>query len=107
MQPARFDLWLVSLDPTQGSELAKTRPCLVISPDEINPYLRTVLIAPLTHTQKSYPTRVDCHVNGQPGQIALDQIRAVDKTRFIRKLGELDDATARKVCQTLGALFAY
>lgn len=107
MQPARFDLWLVSLDPTPGSKLAKTRPCLVISPDEINPYLRTVLIAPLTHAQKPYPTRVDCHVNDQAGQIALDQVRAVDKTRLIQKLGELDDATARKVCMTLATLFAH
>ncbi|MCY7350148.1 MAG: type II toxin-antitoxin system PemK/MazF family toxin [Cytophagaceae bacterium] len=103
----RFDVWLVSLDPTQGSEIAKTRPCLVVSPGAINSRLNTVLIAPMTSTRRRYPTRVDCQFAGQEGQVALDQTRSVDKARLVKCLGSLDDATSQRVCQTLVAIFSY
>ncbi|KAA9356271.1 type II toxin-antitoxin system PemK/MazF family toxin [Larkinella humicola] len=103
----RFDVWLVSLDPTQGSEIAKTRPCLIVSPDAINQRLNTVMVAPLTSTQKRYPTRVNCQFSGQAGQVALDQIRTVDKVRLVKHIGRLDDAVCHQVCQTLVALFTY
>ena len=106
-QPRRFEVWLVNLDPTVGSEIAKTRPCVVVSPDAVNKRLRTTLIAPLTHTQKRYPTRVDCHFKQQPGQVALDQIRSVDKVRLVKKLGALEEVAARAVCAVLGELFAW
>lgn len=105
--PQRFEVWLVNLDPTQGSEINKTRPCLIISPDELNQYLRTVAIAALTSTQRAYPSRVDCQFQGKAGQVALDHIRSVDKTRLVRKLGVLDAATAQEVCTRLVELFQY
>lgn len=105
--PRRFEVWLVNLDPTVGSEIAKTRPCVVISPDAANKFLRTVLVAPLTHTQKRYPTRVDCQFQQQPGQVALDQIRAVDTVRLVKQLGQLEEATGRAVCAVLGEMFAW
>ena len=105
--PRRFDVWLVSLDPTVGSEIAKTRPCVVVSPDVANQFLRTVLVAPLTYTQKRYPTRVDCQFQQQPGQVALDQIRAVDTVRLVKRLGQLEEATGRAVCAVLGEMFAW
>lgn len=95
--PQRFEVWLVNLDPTQGSEINKTRPCVVISPDELNRYLRTVTIAALTSSSRSYPCRVDCQFQGKSGQVALDHIRSVDKTRLVRKLGILEVATAQEV----------
>jgi mRNA interferase MazF len=104
----RFEIWLVSLDPTQGTERAKTRPCLVISPDSANKYLNTVLVAPLTHTRKGFPTRINCQFANQDGQIALDQIRAVDKvTRLVKKVGNLDDFTCEQVCKILEEMFKY
>jgi mRNA interferase MazF len=72
----------INLDPTKGSEVNKTRPCVVISPDEMNQFIRTVIIAPLTHTLKLYPTRIICDINGDKGAIMLDQIRTVDKSRI-------------------------
>lgn len=107
MVVARFSVWLVSLDPTQGSEIAKTRPCVVVSPDESNQYLNTVLIAPLTSTRKPYPTRVDCVFDLQSGQIALDQLRSVDKSRLIKQVGLTDEVTNRRLCSTLVTLFSY
>jgi len=107
MVVGRFEIWLVSLDPTQGSEIAKTRPCLVISPDVINRRLNTILVAPMTNTRKAYPTRVDCHFAGQDGQVALDQTRSVDRSRLVKRLGSLDDLTCQQVCQTLVTLFMY
>ena len=104
---SRFDVWLVTLDPTQGSEIAKTRPCLIVSPDVVNQRLNTVLIAPMTSTQKSYPTRVDCFFAGQTGQVALDQTRSVDKSRLTKLLGQLDSATGKQVCDVLVAMFVY
>lgn len=102
----RFDVWVVALDPTQGSEIAKTRPCVIVSPDELNPLLRTVLIAPLTSTRKRYPSRVDVAFRGQPGQVALDQLRTVDKTRLLKCVGALAAPEADAVVAGLLALFA-
>jgi mRNA interferase MazF len=103
----RFDVWLISLDPTQGSEISKTRPCVVVSPDAVNQRLNTVLVAPMTSTRRQYPTRVNCHFSGQDGQVALDQTRSVDKSRFVKRVGSLDDPTCQQICQTLVALFTY
>mgnify|MGYP002777266140 CR=1 FL=1 len=104
---ARFEVWLVNLDPTQGSEINKTRPCLIISPDELNRHLRTVIVAALTSTRRDYPSRVNCTFQGKEGQIALDQIRSVDKTRLARRLGVIPVATAQEVCELLQELFQY
>lgn len=102
----RFDVILVSLDPTVGSEIRKTRPCLVISPDEMNRHIRTVIVAPMTTRGRSYPTRVPCSFEGKDGQIVLDQIRTVDRERLVRKLGHLDEPTQADVLTALGELFA-
>ncbi len=107
MVVTRFDVWLVSLDPTRGSEIAKTRPCVVISPDPVNRSLNTIIVAPLTSTHKPYPTRVDCVFDGHNGQVALDQTRSVDKVRLIKRIGQLDEAVCYQVCDTLVALFTY
>ena len=103
----RFEVWLVNLDPTQGSEINKTRPCVVLSPDEMNRHLRTVTIAALTSTRRDYPSRVDCTFQGKEGQVALDHIRSVDKTRLVRRLGALSKTTAQSVCDRLQELFRY
>lgn len=103
----RFEIWKVSLDPTIGSEISKSRPCLVISSDEMNNNLHTVLAAPLTHTIKHYPTRIFVNINNENGEIALDQIRAVDKMRFIQKITTLRDTEAILVCERLQEMFAY
>jgi mRNA interferase MazF len=104
----RFEVWLVSLDPMQGSEISKTRPCLIISPDDANKYLKTVIVAPLTHTRKAFPTRVNCEFAGQEGQIALDQIRSIDKVaRLSKKIGVLDKIACEQVCKTLEEMFKY
>jgi mRNA interferase MazF len=92
--PRRDEVWLVSLDPTQGSEIQKTRPCLVVSPNEANEYLRTVIIAPMTTTERPYPTRIGITFQSRRGQVALDQIRAVDRQRLVRKLGTAPAKTA-------------
>jgi mRNA interferase MazF len=103
----RFDVWLTGLNPTVGSEISKSRPCVVISPDEVNKYLRAVTIVPLTSTLRAYPTRVDCVFDGRSGQLAIDQIRSVDKTRLIKKLGVLDSATCRLLCDILVETYRY
>lgn len=103
----RFEVWLVNLDPTQGSEINKTRPCVVISPDEMNRYLRTVTVAALTSTRRDYPSRVDCRFQSKEGQIALDHIRSVDKARLVRKLGALPAATAQEMCARLQEMFGF
>ena len=102
----RFDVVLVSLDPTVGSEIRKSRPCLVVSPDEMNRYLRTVIVAPMTTAGRAYPTRVSCRFKGKSGQVALDQIRTVDKARIARKLGALAAPASQNVLQTLGEMLA-
>ncbi len=102
----RFDVYLVNLDPTVGSEIKKTRPCLVISPDEMNRWIRTVIVAPMTTKGQSYPTRVPCKFQGKDGQVVLDQIRTVDKLRLVQKLGRIDKDTQREVLVTIAEMFA-
>ena len=103
----RFDVYLINLDPTIGSEIKKTRPCLIISPDEMNPYIRTVIVAPMTTAGKEYPTRVKCKFKKKKGQVVLDQIRTIDKTRLIKKLGKIDPETQIQVISVLQRLFAF
>lgn len=103
----RFDVYLTNLDPTVGSEIQKTRPCLVISPDEMNTHIRTVIVAPMTTAGKDYPTRVSCTFKKKKGQIVLDQIRTIDKTRLLKKIGTIDPDTQLKVITTLQRLFAF
>lgn len=102
----RFDLVLVRLDPTRGSEIRKTRPCVVISPDEMNRVLRTVVVAPTTTGGHAYPWRVSVTFGGKAGRIVLDQIWTVDRERLVRRLGTLDTSTARQVLDTLAEMFA-
>jgi len=104
--PHQDDVWLISLDPTIGSEIQKTRPCLVVSPDEMNEYLQTAIIAPMTTTERSYPTRVAVTFQRKRGQVALDQLRAVDRQRMIRKLGVVSSKTAQDVSTKLLEIFA-
>ena len=103
----RFEIWNAELNPTVGSEINKKRPCLIISPDEANRYLNTVIVVPLTTTFKPYPTRVDCHFLGKKGQLAADQVRSIDKSRLEKKLGELDIGTSEKICAVLCEIFRY
>ena len=102
----RFDVFLINLDPTIGSEIQKTRPCVVISPDEMNKYIATVIVAPMTTKGQSYPTRVACQFQGKDGQIVLDKIRTVDKTRLVKKLGQIDFDEQKTVLDTLAEMFA-
>jgi len=101
----RFDVWLVALDPTLGSEIQKTRPCLVISPDEMNDYIATVIVAPMTTKGRSYPTRITCSFQGKKGQIVLDQIRTVDKVRLVKRLGRISEKAQDEVVEILQELF--
>jgi mRNA interferase MazF len=101
----RFDVWLVALDPTLGSEIQKTRPCLVISPDEMNDYIATVIVAPMTTKGRSYPTRIACSFQGKKGQIVLDQIRTVDKVRLVKRLGRISEKAQDEVVEILQELF--
>lgn len=89
----QYDVYLVNLDPTIGSEIKKTRPCVVLSPDEMNRHLSTVIIAPLTTKSHSYPSRIEVSLQKKTGWIVLDQIRTVDKRRLVKKLGEIDENT--------------
>ncbi len=102
----RFEVYLINLDPTIGSEIQKTRPCLVISPDEMNRFIKTVIVAPMTTKGTSYPTRVSCKFQGKQGQVVLDQIRTVDKTRLVRRLGKIDKQTQAEVLSVLSEMFA-
>lgn len=106
MEVSRFEVHLVSLDPSVGGEIRKTRPCLVVSPDEMNRYIRTVIVAPMTTKGRDYPTRVPCRFKGKAGQIVLDQIRAVDKARLVKKLGRIDRHAAEATLAVLGEMFA-
>ena len=103
----RFDVYLINLDPTVGSEIQKTRPGLIISPDEMNRHIRTVIIAPMTTASKDYPTRISCKFKKKKGQIVLDQIRTIDKTRLIKKLGSINPETQLEVISVLQRLFAF
>jgi mRNA interferase MazF len=102
----RFDVFLVSFDPTVGSEIQKSRPCLIISPDEMNRHISTVIIAPITTKGRHYPTRVACEFQGKRGQIVLDQTLTVDKSRLLRRLGRLHSQTQVKVLSVLHDIFA-
>ena len=106
MSVRRFEVYLVNLDPTQGSEIKKTRPCLVVSPDEMNIFISTVIVAPMTTKGRNYPTRVSCEFQGKQGQIVLDQIRTIDKSRLVQKLGKIEKTTQTKVLAILAELFA-
>ncbi|MCR9133184.1 MAG: type II toxin-antitoxin system PemK/MazF family toxin [bacterium] len=101
----RFDVYLVALDPTLGSEIKKTRPCVVISPDEMNRHLNTVIIAPLTSTRKNYPTRVGLSFQGKKGDIVLDQIRTVDKKRLVKKLEKVSGKAQSETSRILVEMF--
>ena len=102
----RFEVHLVDLGPTVGTEIRKTRPCLVVSPDEMNRHLRTRIVAPMTTRGRDYPTRVRCRFKGKAGQIVLDQIRTVDAGRLVKKLGSIDKTAADAVLTILGEMFA-
>src|SRR5438128_3808567 len=102
----RFEVYLVRLDPTLGREIKKTRPCLVISPNEMNHRIRTVIVAPMTTMGQSYPTRVPCRFQGKTGQVVLDQIRTVDHVRLVKQLGRLDRKTGVRVLSVLQEMFA-
>ena len=106
MEVKRFDVYLVSLDPTKGREIKKTRPCVVISPDEMNRYISTVIVAPMTSKGNNYPTRISCQFQGVQGQVILDQIRTIDKTRILKKLGSLSHVTQSKILDSLSEMFA-
>jgi mRNA interferase MazF len=103
---ARGDVHLVRLDPTLGSEIRKVRPCLVVSPDELNRHLRTVIVAPMTTTGQAYPWRVPCQFQRRSGFVALDQLRTVDGERLIRPLGRLSPRTVETVLRTIQEMFA-
>jgi len=100
----RFEVWLVQLDPTVGSEINKTRPCVIISPDEMAA-LATVIVAPLTSKGSSFPGRIATQFEGKRGLILLDQMRTVDKRRLFRKMGAIDETTKNDLCQTLQEMF--
>jgi mRNA interferase MazF len=103
---SRFDVYLVRLDPTEGREIRKTRPCLVVSPDEMNRHIDTVLVAPMTTKGRPYPTRVPVRFRRKQGQIVLDQIRTIDKQRLVKRIGEIDQTTADTVLVVLAEMFA-
>jgi len=102
----RFDVHLVVLDPTLGSEIKKTRPCVIVSPDEMNRHIATVIVAPMTTRGRDYPTRVACKFQGKRGQIVLDQLRTVDKARLVKRLGRVSPAVSSALLATLAEMFA-
>jgi mRNA interferase MazF len=103
---SRGDIYLVSLNPTRGSEIRKMRPCVVISPNELNAHLRTFIVAPLTTGGHPYPFRVRCRFEDKDGHVVLDQLRAVDRDRLMKRLGVLDDETLGEVLSILQAMFS-
>jgi mRNA interferase MazF len=102
----RGEIWLVNLDPTVGSEIQKSRPCVVVSPAELNDHLRTVIVAPMTSKGFGAPFRIPLTHNGTKGLILLDQVRSVDKARLVKKLGTLTAKTLLATLSTLQELFA-
>jgi len=102
----RFDVFLVNLDPTIGNEIQKTRPCVVISPDEMNRYISTIIIAPMTTKSRAYPTRIRCQFQGKSGQIVLDHIRTIDKRRLVKKLGQINQDEQKMLLDILAEMFA-
>lgn len=102
----RFDVFLVNLNPTVGSEIQKTRPCVIISPDEMNKNISTAIGAPMTTKARPYPTRIACNFQGKDGQIVLDQIRTIDQIRLIKKLGRINVDEQKAVLAILAEMFA-
>ena len=102
----RYEVYLVNLSPTIGSEIKKTRPCVIISPNEMNEYISTVIVAPVTSTLRNYPTRINCKIQGRKGQIVLDQIRTVDKKRLIKKIDTINKRTRINLHKVLYEMFA-
>ena len=102
----RFEVYLVNLDPTRGAEIKKTRPCCVISPNEMNHNIATVILAPMTSKGRDYPSRVNCKFQGKKGQIVLDQIRTVDKSRLVKKLGQISVVEQNNVLSILQEMFS-
>ena len=102
----RFEVFLINLDPTIGSEIKKVRPCVVVSPDEMNRHIRTVIVAPMTTKGQPYPTRVHCRFAGKEGHIAVDQLRAVDRSRLVKRVGKIQTATQHQLLAILAELFA-
>lgn len=103
----RFEIYWVNLDPTVGREMQKTRPAVIVSPNEVNDALGTFLVAPVTSSRKNFPTRIAFELKKNENYIALDQIRAIDKSRLAKKISALDAATAKILCERLQELFAY
>jgi len=106
MEVKRFEVYLVNLDPTVGSEIKKSRPCLVISPDELNRFIATVIVAPMTTKGRDYPSRVSCVFQGKQAQVVLDQIRTVDKARLVKRLGKVGPQTQSEVLSSLAEMFS-
>jgi len=102
----RGEVWLAALDPTVGSEIQKTRPCLIISPDELNAHLRTAVVAPMTTGSRSAPFRVPIHFKGRDGLVLPDQIRTLEKARLVKRMGRTDAGTMAAVLQVLASMFA-
>ena len=102
----RFEVYVVALDPTVGSEIKKTRPCVIVSPDEMNRVINTVIIAPMTTVGKDYPSRVSCSFQGKEGNVVLDQIRTVDKNRLLKMLGILEEQTCNHILEVLQEMFS-
>jgi len=106
MNVKRFEVYIVTLDPTKGKEIRKTRPCMIVSPNEMNQHVATVIVAPMTTVVRNYPSRINCEFQGKSGQVVLDQIRAVDKLRLVKKLGKIDITTQIRVLDVLNKIFA-
>jgi mRNA interferase MazF len=102
----RFDVFLVAWDPTLGSEIRKTRPCLVVSPDTMNEHLNTAIVAPMTTKGRKYPSRVACTFQGKSGMVVLDQIRTVDRVRLVKRLGMLSATAGKRTAEVLQEMFA-
>lgn len=107
MEVKRGEVYLICLDPTVGKEIKKTLPCVVISPDEMNAFISTVIVAPLTTRRRNYPTRVHCKFGGKNAEVVLDQIRAIDKSRLRRRLGRIDRRIQQTMFSILQEMSAY
>ncbi len=106
MEFRRFEVYIINLDPTIGSEIKKTRPCAIISPNEMNNHISTVIVAPITSKIRNYPTRIPCKIQGRQGQVVLDQIRTVDKSRLVRKITMLAQPVQNKITSKLIEMFS-
>lgn len=104
--PKRDEVWLVALDPVRGAEIQKTRPCLIVSPDDLNRHIHAVIVAPMTTVTRQFPSRVPVHFRKKDGQIALDQIRAVGSSRLVKKLGTVSESTAKATSAVLVEMFS-